>query len=247
MENSITKKQVKAILLDYGGTIDTNGVHWSEVIYDGYRSANANVAKEDFRKAYVYAEQYMEKNPTLVKPDDTFKETLLKKIRLQSDFYVQQALPYDISQQVEAIAAYCYTVAKNTTAEAAKTLAMLHKRYLLVLVSNFYGNLQSVIKDYDIAKYFTSVVESSVVGVRKPNPEIFRIALERLNIQASETIVVGDSFKNDIVPAYQLGCTSVWLKGIGWEAEDEQGRHTKEASHYIKSFNELAELIDITE
>ena len=240
------KIHIKAILLDYGGTIDTNGVHWSEVIYDGYKSSGVPIPKEDFRKAYVYAEQYMEKNPTLVKSEDTFKETLQKKIKLQADYFIQEKTSYNILQQVESIAEYCYQVAKETTNEAAKTLAILSNKFSLVLVSNFYGNLQSVIKDFNIKQYFITVVESSVVGVRKPDPEIFRLALQKLSIPASEAMIVGDSYKNDMIPARQLGCTAVWLKGIGWEQESENTT-TIAVKYNIKNFNDLTDIIDIIE
>ena len=242
----MNKTHLKAILLDYGGTIDTNGVHWSEIIYDGYITAGVSVSKEVFRKAYVYAEQYMEKNPTLVKPEDTFKETLQKKIKLQADYFVQEKTPYNISQQVENIALYCYQVAKSTTSKAAKTLEVLSHKYSLVLVSNFYGNLQSVVKDFNIHQYFASIVESSVVGIRKPNPEIFRLALQELAISASEAMVVGDSYKNDMVPAHQLGCLAVWLKGIGWEQEVEN-KNTVGVKYTINNFNDLDKFTDTIE
>ncbi|MDR0661693.1 MAG: HAD family hydrolase [Prevotellaceae bacterium] len=238
---------IKAILLDYGGTIDTNGVHWSEVIYDGYKASGAEVPKNIFRNAYVHAEQYMEQNPTMIKPEDTFKETLIKKIKLQADFYSQENIPYNISQHVDSIVDYCYKTAKGTVADAEKTLAILKKKYPLVLVSNFYGNLQSVIKDFGIHQYFTTIVESAIIGVRKPNPEIFRIALQDLSISASEAIIVGDSYKNDMVPAQQLGCIAVWLKGIGWERESEQNNNVTDVKYSIRNFNDLAELIDIIE
>lgn len=247
MKKSSDRIHIKAILLDYGGTIDTNGVHWSEVIYDGYESSGAEVPKAVFRDAYVYAERYLEKDPTIIKPEDTFKETLEKKIKLQADFYAHEKLPYNISQYTDSIAAYCYNTAKNIVAEAAKTLDKLKKRYPLVLVSNFYGNLQSVIKDFDIHQYFTAVVESAVVGVRKPDPEIFRIALQKLAIPASKAMIVGDSYKNDMVPARQLGCTAVWLKGVGWEQESDQGSNIMDVKYSIKSFGDLAKLIDIAE
>lgn len=246
MDRLSEKIHIKAILLDYGGTIDTNGVHWSEVIYDGYKSSGALVPKEDFRKAYVYAEQYMEKNPTLVRPEDTFKETLQKKIKLQADYYTQEKTPYNIAKQVDNIAEYCYQTAKKITSEAAKTLAILSKKYPLVLVSNFYGNLQSVIKDFDLYQYFTTIVESSIVGVRKPDSEIFRLALQELSIPASEAMIVGDSYKNDMIPARQLGCTAVWLKGIGWKQESEKSVPI-DVKYSIKNFGDLVELIDIIE
>ena len=49
--------EIKGIIFDYGGTIDSHGDHWSEVIYDGYKACGLNVDKEEFRTSYVYAER----------------------------------------------------------------------------------------------------------------------------------------------------------------------------------------------
>ena len=86
----------------------------------------------------------------------------------------------------------------------------------LVLVSNFYGNIESVLHDFDLDGLFGSIVESAVVGVRKPNPAIFQIGVDRLGMQSEEVVVIGDSYDKDIVPATQIGCQTIWLKSIGW-------------------------------
>ena len=54
MENT---ENIKGIIFDYGGTIDSHGDHWSEVIWDGYRDAGVPVGKADFRDAYVETER----------------------------------------------------------------------------------------------------------------------------------------------------------------------------------------------
>ena len=41
--------RIQAIIFDYGGTIDTNALHWSEVLWEGYRHTNIPVSKEEFR------------------------------------------------------------------------------------------------------------------------------------------------------------------------------------------------------
>ena len=41
---------IKGVIFDYGGTIDSRGVHWSEIIWDGYQEAQINVTKEQFRE-----------------------------------------------------------------------------------------------------------------------------------------------------------------------------------------------------
>ena len=49
---------IKAIIFDYGGTLDTGGVHWSDVIYGAWRSAGLDISREDFNDAYVSAERH---------------------------------------------------------------------------------------------------------------------------------------------------------------------------------------------
>ena len=91
----------------------------------------------------------------------------------------------------------------------------------MMLVSNFYGNIDSVLRDFDLRRYFKGIIESSVVGVRKPNPTLFKLGVDALELPASRVLVVGDSLKKDILPAESLGCATRWLKARGWtDAED---------------------------
>ena len=70
---------------------------------------------------------------------------------------------------------------------------------------------------------FQKVIESAVVGIRKPDARIFALGLEALKLKPEEVTVVGDSISKDIVPARSLGCRTVWFKGESWDdkVEDE--------------------------
>jgi len=57
------------------------------------------------------------------------------------------------------------------------------------------------------------ILDSVEIGVSKPDPEIFRIALRKLNLSPAQAIFVGDSYERDIMPAQQLGVRTIWLKG----------------------------------
>ena len=70
---------IKGIIFDYGGTIDSRGTHWSEVIWDGYRASGVDIDKSAFRDAYVYAERELAKTPHIL-PDDNYYDLLLKKM-----------------------------------------------------------------------------------------------------------------------------------------------------------------------
>ena len=78
----------------------------------------------------------------------------------------------------------------------------LAKRYRLVLVSNFYGNIQTILKDFGLLDFFDEIIESSVVGVRKPDPAIYRLGVDAMGF-AAENVLVGRRFLSQkmFVPA----------------------------------------------
>ena len=218
---------IKGIIFDYGGTIDSRGVHWSEVIWDGYQASAVPVSKEEFRLSYVMAERELAKVRHIL-PHHNFYDLLLIKMRIElGDLVAREVLPADfaLEENAVAIARYCYDAARGSIEEARPTLEALYARYPMVLVSNFYGNVESVLSDFDVRKYFKTIVESAVVGVRKPDPKIFALGVEALGLNADEVLVIGDSYKKDIVPAESLGCKVLWIKGKGWTAEEDAQMH----------------------
>jgi putative hydrolase of the HAD superfamily len=210
---------VTALILDYGGTIDSNGRHWAEVIWDGYCNSGAPVSKVDYRQAYVYAERYLATH-RVIESGDNFLKTLQKKINIQLEYLVSN----DCLKKTEktahfcaAISEYCYNFALEKVETAKITLDGLQKKFQLALTSNFYGNIEAVLADFGLRDYFEHIIESAVVGVRKPDPQIFQLALDAIGSQPDSVAVVGDSYSKDIVPARTVGCTTIWLQGEGWE------------------------------
>ena len=106
-------------------------------------------------------------------------------------------------------------------------LEELHERYPMMLVSNFYGNIDEVLRAYGIRHLFKGIIESAVVGVRKPNPTLFKLGVDALEMEPGEVLVVGDSLRKDIEPAEHLGCQALWLKGKGWTDEEDAQTHPR--------------------
>ena len=235
---------IRGIIFDYGGTLDTNGIHWAEVLYRVYLLLHLPVKYDDFREAYVHGERTMGKQP-LVKPTDNFQQVLYIKCRLQLQFLVDKGLldatKYPVEAYAGRISRDCYIMARNVTHSAQKVLQSLERKYKMVLVSNFYGNIHTILEDFGLLCHFERVVESSVVGVRKPDPAIFELGVEALGLTPDEVAVVGDSYTKDILPARSLGCHTVWLKGIGWE---EEAHDESLPSAVIGSLEELPEVIE---
>lgn len=214
---------LKGIIFDYGGTIDTNSRHWAEVLWEKYCLFRVPVTKEAFREAYVHGERTLAKNP-LVKPEHNFLQVLQIKTQIQIAYLVEKGLLDRDKAEVKAYALHvadsCYRYVLDVLERTRPVVRELASHYRLVLVSNFYGNIQTILKDFQLADYFSEVVESSVVGVRKPDPAIYQLGVEAMGFPANQVLVVGDSFSKDVVPAKSVGCKVAWLKGEGWGDEE---------------------------
>lgn len=221
---NIDISKIKGIIFDYGGTLDTGGEHWSEVIWSAYQQAGVAVTKEDFREAYVYAERELARERHIL-PAHDFHDLLDIKMQIELQHLAELGLfaPAAVEEKAKEVAQICYDRAKATVTSCVPVLESLSARWPLVLVSNFYGNIETVLSDFGIRKYFGAIIESSVMGIRKPDPRIFEHGVKALGIQPEETLVIGDSYRKDIVPAESIGCQTLWLKGKGWDdAEDAQ-------------------------
>ena len=215
---------IKGIIFDYGGTLDSRGVHWSEVLWEGYQQACVPIDRETFRNAYVEGERALARE-RIILPQDNFHTLLRKKIALEISYLPERPDDTTATKWVDQIADYCDNAARACINEALSMLEKLHDRYPMMLVSNFYGNIDEVLRDYGIRHLFKGIIESAVVGVRKPNPTLFKLGVDALEMNPNEVLVVGDSLRKDILPAESLGCQTLWLKGKGWTEEEDQQTH----------------------
>ena len=105
--------------------------------------------------------------------------------------------------------------------EAPRVLAELRRRgLLLAVVSNTEdGRLRDALGAAGIADRFDLLVDSHLVGARKPDPAIFRYALERLGVAAGEAAFVGDSYAHDALPARAAGLRAVLLDPLDLHPE----------------------------
>ncbi len=233
---------ISAIIFDYGGTIDTNSVHWSEVLWEGYQHVGIPVSKEEFRQSYVVAERALAKHP-YIRPEHNFLDLLTIKCDIETKDLMEKGIwkvgDEERKRMSDAVAMYCYEHVLKVLEVSRPVIETLSKKYPLVLVSNFYGNIETILKDFRL-EYFQRVIESAVVGIRKPDPQIFQLGVDAIRevtgreIPTSDILVVGDSYGKDIVPATKIGCQTVWVKGIGWSEETVDESVPTHIIHNIK-------------
>ena len=219
--------------------MDSRGVHWSEVLWQGYQQAHVPVDKATFRTAYVEGERALARE-RIILPQDNFLTLLLKKVALEISYLPEQPDEATAARWTEEIATFCDQSARACIDETRCMLEQLHERYPMMLVSNFYGNIDEVLRSYGIRHLFKGIIESAVVGVRKPNPTLFKLGVDALELQPDQVLVVGDSLRKDIEPAEQLGCHALWLKGKGWTEEEDLQTHP----HTITSVTQVPEWLN---
>ena len=110
---------------------------------------------------------------------------------------------------------------------ARETLIVLKDRGIkLGLVTNGKTKIQNrKVDTLELREFLDLILTSEEVGINKPDPRIFEIALERLQLEASQIWMVGDHPVNDVLGARGAGLTGVWLKGAmhAWPDDFERG------------------------
>ena len=118
---------------------------------------------------------------------------------------------------------------------AARVLDAIHAAGLrTAAISNTEdGRLEELMRLVGLAERFDFMLDSFVVGVRKPDPAIFRLALERLGLEPRAAVYVGDSYGHDALPAISLGLGAVLV--------DPLDLHPESVCPRVHSLGELIE------
>lgn len=121
--------------------------------------------------------------------------------------------------------------------DALPALGDLHQRgYRLGLISNFEGWLEKLLVELEVGHLFDTTVISAVEGIEKPDPAIYRLAVERAGVAPAACAMVGDSPANDAEPAARVGMRPVLLDRGG-------AYHHLDSYPRLRSLEELPDLL----
>jgi putative hydrolase of the HAD superfamily len=202
-------KNVDAVLFDCGETLVTLKPSREEIFVRGARSIGVDLTEESVRRAYQ-----------LVDFGNKYSSV---SVRDKNDFY----RTYN-SQLCDALGiAVCFEELHPTLSAlfesetqwvlvdgAQELLAELKRREIkLGLVANWDRNLASLAERLGVRHYFDLVLASVEVGVEKPDPGIFRIALERLSLShlPARVLYVGNEYRADVIGSRSAGLTPVLI------------------------------------
>ncbi len=209
--------RIKAVLFDMFDTlmiIERDHAFYSPSLRAAYEFLVANgisVEFEEFEKVYIDVRDglYAAANGNLEEPHFNVRIAgALKRLGYQCS--ISSPLV------VGATDAFCqrFMTYVKIDEHAETVLQTLHGRYSLGVVSNFAipECVQQLLERDGLDKFFDAVVVSGAVNRRKPHPEIYKKALQKLRVKPEETVFVGDTVDADVQGAKAAGMRTVYLE-----------------------------------
>jgi putative hydrolase of the HAD superfamily len=206
---------LRAVLFDWGDTL----MRWApgpEHLSDGHRAGLAAIGVEPIPELTArFRDEYL---PAYFAPGLVEEIEYPAQVRrLLGEF----GITVDDEQLLRFLEAEhaAWAPARQLAATTHALLESLRERGLrLALVSNAIDPpdlLHRDLAEFGVAQRLDVAVFSSEVGRRKPDPAIFRYALERLEVDARDALMVGDTLETDIAGAAALGmrtCLALWFR-----------------------------------
>lgn len=187
---------MQSLLFDYGGTLDSDGITFLDRLRPIYKEEGLDSPL--FERAFYDCEDALPTRHKLQGLD------LEQTVRLLNRDILALLAP-DRLDRADPISARFTGDCRRQFVRLKPVLERLSKRYRLGVVSNFYGNLDGILRAEGLRPLFAVVADSGVVGVIKPEPAIFLHACRGVGAEPSECVMVGDSVKRDMAGAASLG------------------------------------------
>ncbi len=204
----------RALLIDYGGTLDGDGVHWSRRFADAFRAQGLALSGSGIEPAFRASEERMAADPRV--PAMGLEEAVRFQAALILESLRSGNGPRDGGEDrdvLETAARQLLADTRRILARNARVLRSLHRRFRIGVLSNFNGGLEGVLVDEGLRREVDAVFDSAIVGRRKPDPAFFLEALRLLEAAPAEVLMIGDSIEMDLRPARALGMATAWIAG----------------------------------
>ena len=196
---------IENIIFDFGGTLDGNGIHWRDRFFYLIKKQIPALTWEQFEYAdHRSIADFVADERTKSRTLRQSAETILSGIN--------HYLPIGIIDLALTTEQFCQP-AEEFLKRNRDFLEKLASSYRLGVISNNFGNTQGWCDEYELTPLLDTVIDSTVVGIEKPDPKIFYLALDEMGISSKNSVYVGDTFSDDVVGSNQAGMFSAWLVG----------------------------------
>jgi FMN phosphatase YigB (HAD superfamily) len=201
----VTDPTSVALLFDFGGTLDADGVPWSPRFHQAYRAAGGTLDFAAFDQLFAASDRALARAPGI--RTTGFRAAIELQARILMDLIPGDARSVD----PVAITDRLHAQALATVARNRPLLERVSRAHRLGVVSNFSGNLAPCLAELDLLQFFAVTADSTLVGAAKPDARIFQYALAALACSPDHAWMIGDNPEADIGGAARLGLKTCWL------------------------------------
>ncbi|WP_433764720.1 YjjG family noncanonical pyrimidine nucleotidase [Flavobacterium ginsenosidimutans] len=206
----------------------------SEMAFDRiFKSKYQEIITEDFIKEYIPINQECWR----LYQNDIITHQELRYNRLKFSF---DALNYAISEEniFEIANDYIEFLTDNNYLfdGAIEVLEYLKPKYKLHIITNGFANVQEKkINNASLGGYFSTITNSELAGVKKPNSIIFDYALNLAKTSKENSIMIGDDFEADVNGALNAGLDAIFFneKKLDISGNYKQINHLLELKKYL--------------
>jgi len=212
----MNKRRFEAIIFDLGNTLIYFDAEWSQVFPQADQALLCSLRNSGLELNESFKDAFRERL------DNYYREREMEFIEYTTRFVLQTLLTEwgfkDVPDEVIRLSlSELHTVSQahwQPEGDMMTALRQLKEQdYRLGMISNAGddADVQALIDKANIRSFFDIILTSASQGIRKPNPEIFKKALEYWELQASQVAMVGDTLGADILGAKNAGIYSIWI------------------------------------
>jgi len=234
---------IKAIFFDLDGTLRHSVPAGGEVFSDYVSSLGLRLNIEDRLRAarwehFYWASSVDLRDDLLAHSGETEKFWVEYTRRRLIALGVSPSMAIELAPKVSLHMGEMYKPDSIVPEDARRILPELKQAgYIMAVLSNRDKPFHDVLESHDLNEHFHFSMAAGEVGVYKPDPDVFKHALDRADVTAQETIYVGDNYFADVVGSLRAGLQPVLY--------DPNGIFPEANCTTIKSFDELKSVIEV--
>jgi len=237
----------EVVFLDVGDTLIRAHPSWAGVYRQGLLEAGIDITEKDLERALLHETQegawWTIEDP--FEPTEAnswerilaFDAAVLKRAGLAD-------LTDDVFKKIEE--AFARRSAWYVYPDVTPSIDSLREAGIrLCIVSNFVWGGPELFHDLKLASKFDGVVVSARVGFQKPNPGIFKVALDQMRVVPDKAWHVGDSYRADVIGARRVGIHGILIDRSGNDPARLPEQHNDPELTVISDLLELVEMLGL--
>ena len=245
-----TEKKLSVLLFDLGFTLINFDGDFHKAMRESYTVladalADQGLSFEKEKFAYKYAEIISEyyRNREIDLIERPVEESLRKTL---SQFEINHVTEPELQKALEAMFIFMESWWKIEPDSHNVLSKLKQSGYRLGIISNASNSpdLNRLVDNHDLRKYFEIIVISGEEGIRKPDQRIFLNTLEKMGEKPENAAMIGDTLTADILGANLSGIRSIWITRRAARPENEKAKGVVKPDHSIPDLTSLIKLVE---